>query len=480
MIKLLNKNRLFFIVFSLLVMWELYIMVRLPKQAWVEGLLESWYTSKGLVFYKDFINQYPPFLHMLMVPYHKIFGFTQTPTLVLAPLNSILIIVILSIASFRWLKGKYRVLPILFFVFWDPVLSMNHFSTAAFHELVNLLAFVLWLAWYKKESRSIALIIGFLLSSSLFSMHISVFFVCSIFLTFIFKPQSFLFALIGFLLPPFYIFIWFLKHNALYELYWWNLVYYLKYYPYTNLGRGLVNTVTFLAVFSPLLFAVRSKVSPVVILILISLPLSIWFAIFHPIRFQIALPIYAFVFGWGLEKMSKMKQKKYINRALILLVLVLNIASFYYYMFPFYKSSFAYRRDRSIITKLYSDDPMYEAVNWIKDNTPDDAKLFVMADPMFHIETNRLPVSARGTMNQPFTYEPLDTLGQELDENPPDYWIVDERLVNERFPQFGYEHTKDYFNKLLLCEPGVARMEYITIRKHVPGKKLCLGETNDY
>ncbi|MDO8503222.1 MAG: hypothetical protein Q7S60_00880 [bacterium] len=501
--KFIEENKLLFGVFVLGILWEVFVFYRLPKQAWVEGLLEAWYTQKGLVFYRDFTNQYPPFLHMLMVVFHKVFGFTQTPSLLLAPLNSILVLVLLLWASLKRLSGWFRILPLVFFLFWDPVLSQNHFSTAAFHETVNFMAFILWFSWYKKPDRLTAFWIGLLSSASLFSMHISVGFVGFIFLSMLYRVfknkknfSAFVFASIAFLIPLVFIVLWFAWKNALYDLYWWNIAYYFSgRYPYASLGRGLTNTLTFGAVFGSAAFILRkiylafknsggkSKDSKeldkwgllFLFLIVSSLPISIWFAIFHPVRFQIALPIFAFVFGWGIQLMSNLnKEKKFVNFLLILLVVVLNIGSFYFYMLPFYKRSFLYRQERNILSKVYKDDPMYDAVKWIRENTSEDARLFVIADPLFYLETQRLPANPRGTMNQPFTYEPLDELSAELSRKPPDYWVIDERLVNERFLQFGYPHTTLYFDKLLACEPEVAKIEYVTIREHNRNSKLCV------
>ena len=84
-------DRLFLAILLAGIIFQIIVFLVFPKQAWVEGLLEAWYTSKGLIFYKDFTNQYFPILQMLMVPLHNLFGYNQYPTLFLAPINSILI-----------------------------------------------------------------------------------------------------------------------------------------------------------------------------------------------------------------------------------------------------------------------------------------------------------------------------------------------------------------------------------------------------
>ena len=112
----LKEKSLIFIIF-LGIVWEIYVFIRFPKQAWVEGLLEAWYAYKGLVFYKDFTTTYLPFLHLTMMPFHVIFGFTQTPTLVLSPIVSIMTFLTIIIFSWRFLSGWYKYIPPLFFLF---------------------------------------------------------------------------------------------------------------------------------------------------------------------------------------------------------------------------------------------------------------------------------------------------------------------------------------------------------------------------
>lgn len=501
----LPRSTKFFICAVLFgILLELFVFYRLPKQAWTEALLEAWYTYNGLIFYKDFTNQYFPFLHMLMVPYHILFGFTQTPTIILAPVNSLIVLALLSIVSYRWLSGWYRILPVVFFLFWDPILSENHYSTLGFLEFVNFSVFILWRIWFKRPSNLVAFMIGLGLSASFFSMHITVVYVFVIFLSILIKVLlerrniwSLAYPLVGFLIPAIFILTWILNKGAWQSFYYWNVAYYFSgYYPYAGMGRGFVNTTLFVAVFSPLLFLMRllylnitiktfnmkkifgdKNVLELVfmILVLFSLPITIWFAIFHPIRFQLAIPIFAFTLGFGIQSLNKLEKKiSLTTTVIIILILATNIVSFFAYMLPKYRSGWNYSQKYNILSKVYPHDPMYTTIQWIRNNTPTDSKLFVLADPLFYIETNRLPANPRGTMSQPFVFQPLEAFAEEIRVKPPDYWVIDERLLSERFYQFGYGYIAEFFNKLLKCEPVVVKIEYITIREHNKIGKSCI------
>ena len=125
------------------------------------------------------------------------------------------------------------------------------------------------------------------------------------------------------------------------------------------------------------------------------------------------------------------------------------------------------------MTEIYPDDPMYKAVEWIKKNTPQNAKLFATTDSLVYLKTKRLPINAYATSNLPVVYTPFDKFKQALSTTPPDYWVIDERQW-DRFHDFGYDEASEILQKILACEEVVAQIEHITIRKHKQGKNLCI------
>lgn len=477
------ENKFFVATFLTGLAWELFVFWRLPKQAFVEGLLESWYTSKGLVFYKDFINQYFPFLHLLLIPFHQIFGYTQEVSILLAPANSIILFILLAVFSAKFFKGWHKVIPLAFFLFWNAVLSENHFTPNSFQATTNFLVFIFWWRWYKKPNKLFAFLIGFFLSASFLTVHVVAFFVAAVAFSIFFRAfrdkkhfDSLVAFTIGFLLPVIYIVIWFVRKGALYELYYRNIAYYFSDYPFTRFGKNLDSAVLFSALCSPILLIIyaRPKFDIFLLLTLVGLPIGIWFAIFHPMRFLIFLPISAFILGMGTEFVSQEpKKRRKRGRVLVGLIIALNLLSFFYYILPKYKSSFRYPRKYNILSKVYEHDPMFKGIEWIKENTPEDAKLFVLDDPLYYLETNRLPSHSRATHNEPYTYEPLGTLKEEIKQNPPDYWVVDERLLKDRFHEFDYSYVSEFFEKILDCQTIVAQIEYLTIRKHDPENTSC-------
>lgn len=492
-----NRKRydfIFVIVLLVSVFWLLYAFYRFPRQSWVDGLLESWFLSKGLVMYRDFTNQYPPLLFIALVPFHKIFGFSQIPTMFLAPITSLATLAVLAYVSFRWLRGWTKVIPILFYVFWDPILSENHFMTTSFHSIINLLIFAVWWSWYTTPKKIKALLLGLFLSFSLLTMQIVVFFVAVVFISILYRALKdrkkvvyghFFSVLLGFLLPCFLVIWWLSKTGAFPDFYYWNITYYFSgAYPFAVMGKSARDLRMYLAIISPVviifylwLAQIRKRyfLSQIfwAAIITISLPATFWFAVFHPSRFYMMMPMLALIFGLGANIFLKEKVK---NKKIFILItagiIFLNLFTFVKDLVPVYARFLNHPRKFQMLDRITENDPMYTAIEWVKKNTSENSRLFVTESSLFYFASRRLPSSSRATMSLPMVFEPLSLFKEELIENPPDYWVIDERNWI-RFKNFGYQYVVDFFKKIISCDKPIVKFDYITITKHTGGSSFC-------
>lgn len=495
--QLIAENKLFFLVVFVGLIWEVIVFYKFPKEAWIDGLMQSWYMSQGLVIYKDTSSMYFPILYLLMIPFHQIFGFTQTPTLLLAPINSLLIFILLSVVSWNWLKGRFRILPLVFFLIWEPYLSANRFSSTAFLNAVTFIVFVLWWKWYQKPQKITAFLMGLFLGISLLTVQIVWLYVMVVMFSLVFKCwkerkhlNSLIITLVAFCLPITFVFLWLISHNALSDFWTRAIAYYFvaSGYPY-SMGREFNNILIFVAVFSTLVLIFRkiqlqlsnfrkeSNLSKSIFLalILLSFLIPFWFAIFHYSRFQSSLAICSFIFGFAVQQVFLSRKKDIIfNKLIIGMVVFANIIGIYQVLIPKYKTNFAFPQEKTILTKIQKDDPFLEVIEWVRKNTPDGSKILAMTDSLIYLETNRLPINSHATSNLPVAYEPLDQFKQKIKNQPPDYWVVDERQW-KRFNEFGYERTVLFLQKILSCESEVAKIEYITIRKHETWRSECFN-----
>lgn len=489
--------KLFLVVVVAGVIWLAFIFSISPRQAWIDGLVEAYFMSSGLVIYKDFVTQYFPLLYIGMLPFHNIFGYGLRPTIALAPISSITAFLLLSIISFKLLKGKFRIIPLLFYMFWSPILSENRFTVTSFQNILLLISFALWWAWYQKPNKSTAFFIGFLLSLSSMSGQIVLLYSAVIFLSMVIKSWEIkkidiiYYFIAAFLIPLLFVFVWLVTLGALDDF-----LYRVKWYFASSgylfgMNRENKNTTFYLAVFYPLVLVssvilsirgkkIISRIKQLGLsrsqlffwwLIILAFPVPIWFIAFYPNRFLAALGIYALTFGLVMQVIVQIKKVKFKAVMLggFLILAILSVSA----VIPKYKRALSYPRPYLNLTAIYPENPQYDIVWWIKQNTTIKDRLFITASSLVYLETHRLPASPRASYNRPIFYRPFEKMLEELKQNPPDYWVIDERRW-ERFDDFGYQPETTVLKKILSCEKLVFQSGYITIRKHIPDQKLCI------
>lgn len=93
-------------------------------------------------------------------------------------------------------------------------------------------------------------------------------------------------------------------------------------------------------------------------------------------------------------------------------------------------------------------EPDYMAVEWIRENTKEEATLHVFAgNNLNYLEADRLPVDSR-TYALPWVYEPIELTAVLFEQKPADYWIVDTRMY-QRYLDWGYPHQVEFLQKYL-------------------------------
>lgn len=482
----------FFFIFCIL--FVIIGFVILPKSSWGEGVVYTWFMSKGLFMFKDFASQYFPTLFIFIYWLHKIFGFNPTLTIVLSPLNNILLFYLVYFASKKWLRGWYRILPLAFLLFWNVLISASNFHTNPFLGTVMFGSLILWISWYKKPKKLTAALLGFLLAVALTSHQMVIFFVGIVSLSLIFeafkkkdKIGSVFVAFISFLIPIVGIVYWLLVHSAWNEFYFWNIKWYFidRGYTFDRLGRNPLEVLILFSVVAPILLMIlallRKKVGNgftkrqlmFISLAAATFPVTFWFATMQYVRESSCIAIFSFLLGWGIQLLTLGKRRlEATTKLVILIVVVLNIASLFMWVIPKYHGMLQRPWKYNVITKVYKDDPMSDVIIWLRNNTRSNDKLFILSNKIIFFESDRLPSSNRSAAALPFQWMPIESFKEEIQKNPPSYWVVDEGQY-QRFIDFGYRDLADTFWKMLSCEPVAVQFKTMTIRKHAIDKPFC-------
>ncbi|KKS68988.1 MAG: hypothetical protein UV41_C0068G0006, partial [Candidatus Daviesbacteria bacterium GW2011_GWA2_42_7] len=193
----------------------------------------------------------------------------------------------------------------------------------------------------------------------------------------------------------------------------------------------------------------------------------------HPNRLMTVEAIMAISLGLSLQELTRNRKKINFLKGVSVFLLAMLIITFYFVMIPIYKRNFSHPPETRNRTATYPDDPMYEINKWVINNTPKEAKLFATTDSIIYLETDRLMANPRAVTNLPVFYREINQAALELQDNPPDYWVIDERQW-KRFEDMGFTQASQVLQKILSCEQVIFQAEYVTIRKHEAGKDLCL------
>lgn len=473
----LNRKRFPLVVLFTCIAFQLIYFVFAPKQAYMQGLLESWYASRGLIFYKDATNAYLPFLKFVMWGFHSVFGYSLVLSAVLSPLLSIAITLSLyHLTLARKADSIYRVAPIIFFTLWNSYLGGNMFSVTSFLGLLLLFTYALWSMWWNKPKSITAFLFGTFSSISVLTLQIVAPFVAFLGLAFIARAirreRTQLFPyLVGGTMPVALVLIWVYRAGIVTEFFYWNFWYYFGGYPYASLGKDTTTILVYIAVHVPLVLYALSKkhlLGAVSLLVLMS---TFWFAVFHPMRFQISLPLIALVYGRALESRGKGKLKNFVAGGTI----ALSGLVFVFYAVPYYKTALSVKNTDKLVSEVYKGDPMYDAVAWVKVNTPPDARIFVLADTYFYLAAKRLPVNHRSALGvEPIFFYPIPVFTQEIHRRPPDYWIIDERLFIS-YSNWGSDDVSAAMKAFLQCQSVTATFDYWKIYKTTDPSFSCSG-----
>ncbi len=431
----------------------------------MQGLLESWYASQGLIFYRDATNAYLPFLKFVMWTFHSLFGYSLVLSAVLSPLLSTTISMLLYYLN-RRAQGIYRVVPVIFFALWNSYLGGNMFSVTSFLGLMLLITYVLWDRCWNKPNVITSFMFGVFCSISVLTLQIVAPFISFLGVTFAVRAmkrnrKQLLPFFVGGITPVTMVLLWAYSAGILTEFFYWNFWYYFGGYPYASLGKDVSTIAVFIAVHVPLVLYALSKRHVLGTISLVVLMSTFWFAVFHPMRFQISLPIIALIYGKGLENRGSGNFKNYIAGGMI----ALSGLVFVLYAAPHYNIALSVKNTNRLVSEVYKGDPMYDAVAWVKENTPSDAKIFVLADTYFYLASKRLPVNPRSALGvEPIFFYPITAFTQEIHSRPPDYWAIDERLFIS-YSNWGSDDVTAAMKGFLQCQTVTATFDYWKIYK---------------
>lgn len=429
----LAKLFLFLSIMSLILLF-----LFMPHTIELTGTLETWFPYKGLTLYKDISMFHFPLGRFILFPLHLWSNWNLELDPFLGLFIGITNLVLIYYFTRKYHSYKAACIALVFFG-----LFYYFFATAIlyYHELlVGLLltiALILFFYILDKSSKFGYFFLGFTLSLAEFSgqlatITVSTFIILTFYVT-IKKARSLntlvLFG-IGLVIPFFILALYFYSKGAFYHFIYWNTIYYSTYSSFRSQLIDLSWKEIFLF-YSPILVSVllllnikkRLDFQFLVynLLALSTIPANI-FGIFHFHHFSYSLPILAIFMGYIFDQLKKIHPK------LEFFLLFSFIIASFLLILPWYTSRLQKNISFKITNDIYKEDPMYDAVIWVRKNTKSNDRLMVIGDPLFYMRADRLP-SARPAKSIPYSWEPLDQISAEIRATPADYWIVDTNSI---------------------------------------------------
>lgn len=471
------------IIFYLCSGWLIVNFLFIPHYVELTGVLETWFVQQGLVYYRDFSAYHFPLGRLVLLPLHILSDWN----LEYDPLLALLIafgtmLVILKFGS-KHLGEVGTSIALIFFslFYWYAATGILFFH----EQLIGLLlAIIIYLVFQTAKSvttlRNLFLI-GFFCSLTVLSGQLAVITVGTISLLLLVKANQNLKSIVaktkalaflaGLILPFALVTIYFLTTGGLYEFYFYNVPYYFLYANYKKSSLLSLPILDLFVFYLPLVLLslnlghlllnrVKIKKNYIYTFILSASTIPfVLFSIYHPHHLNFALPVLALTAGWAYKShfLDKKHTLKWVTIPLLLFGLFIITTSIITWHTERYKDSIQWR----IANDLYPDsqDPMQEAVLWIKNNTTGDARIMVMGDALFYLRSNRLP-SARPAKGMPYAWNPMTQVEQELVSQRPRYWIISERFLERMINYYSRQDIYDFMNKEIdTCFEKIAEFE---------------------
>lgn len=442
------------------------------------GIVEAWFTTKGLVFYRDFVTYHFPLGRWILIPVLLLSDWDLRPIPFLA--LGIGITNILLIYSFgkKYLTQLGLTVSLLFFsiFYW-------FFATQIifFHDLITgiLITWIILLIFPLIEKRKFSthklFLVGFLISTTeLFGQLASItLFVILLFIILRLTSKGvnqkhfatpIYYLSLGLFFPFIFITFYFTFNHALQDFFYWNVTYYLEY---ANNNKNSLFALPFkelLGFYSPLIVLIYlslinllKKKTDTTVLFILALSLStlpfVIFGIYHPHHLSYALPIMAltsgFVFNLKRDYGGKNKIIFYAGFLYLSFVVATTIL-------PWYKTRLIFPPSLTITNDVIGnrDDPMYDSVEWVKKNTSPDTRIQVTADPLFFLRSERLPANKYAKGIPAYFWKPFDKAKATILNSLPDYWIIETGFMKRLRATSGWDSPEmaDFIhNKLEEC-----------------------------
>ncbi len=336
-----KKFKLAYFFLALIVLIHIFLLSRIVFFPYPEMFVYPYLTSKGLLPYKEIMDQHFPGLFFFPVNFYTLGIRTPEAFFVL---NIIIVFanhLLLFLSSRKIFKSFDLVLISNFFYFlWHPFLEGYVLWIDSFASLIFLFVFYLILRGGLK-SKFQSFLIGFIIGISILFKQVSIIFAV-FFLSFLFyrkRVKTFFLVFLGIIIPLILMFFYFVKINVIKDFIFWTFTFNLT--TFAKFGRkmptffdllkaGFIFIPSFLAIiFLNLKNKIKEEVSLLIIFLIASF--AFVFARFDFVHLQPSLPFVSLLTVYFYKYISNYKRLKILIIFFYFLGSIYLIYNFYHW-----------------------------------------------------------------------------------------------------------------------------------------------------
>lgn len=140
---------------------HLYYLLHTTFVDWPEMLLYPWLQSKGLLYYRDVVIPFPPFINYLLSLFYGVLGFSPVSERIISYIFIILTDILIYLIVRALVRDRFiALMSLLFFIFWQPIFYGNSLWHETILTPVFLALFMVVLSYITKPSVQKAWLLG--------------------------------------------------------------------------------------------------------------------------------------------------------------------------------------------------------------------------------------------------------------------------------------------------------------------------------
>lgn len=425
-----------FIILTILVAWAYLNIFQLPYFALTLPLTQNWLTDNGLIVFKDIVYHHNPLPLLVLYGMSKLLG----NNFFMLQASSFAMLVLFGYGIYlaaRQIAKRVGLISFVVFIISFPVLFNNFNIEEMTSSLFALWAFYFFVKFYKTISYKFIFLFGAFLGLSFMGKQPSILLLFPLMVLLfvsnnraLFFKKTLVYLAFGILISILPFIVYFLYNNALYDFYYWSIIFNLTIYPALSKSHvvigGIIPILWLLLSIFPAVVIIRKKTQGNFKFIVASLIIATIFL--FPSLLPSFLTYKALIFYpyplilWAIVLSEKKNSAVFLSLIVGIMLFIPVLKDFYVDYFPQNIFNRQYILD-------YGQDEL-RVVEWLKKNTRGDEKIINIGNHYMLTLAQRLPAN-KYVYIFPWLVYPYEKSTKEMLNNLSRVVVLDSRIYED-------------------------------------------------